>query len=180
MKKLKIILIILLCLLLVVVSFLGYIVFSRTNDPSENEELLFIERYFNIEFPQCKKIEILEKRNNRPTTIKFTVDKIMSKRFLKSVYPEKREDFFQNGYYVHTFSELQKSILLEYSQNNDSQFFGRRVNGYYIFNSYSLLGVCKKGIFYDEIVVAYSTSEDEERLIENCGEEWYLKCRVIE
>ena len=175
MKKTKIILVILISVLLIACIVACCLLVRKTYDPSNNEDVLFFERYFKVELPTCKKLEIIEgDRNSRKMTVKLTVEKSEAQHFLEGVKSISSESVMKSDNYQQRYSNVQKSALSEFAKNKDAAFFKKTVHGYYVFTSYTLVGAYKKGICSDSIILCFNTSETEEKLTEKCGNEWYL------
>lgn len=162
-------------LIIALISTLFFIFKPFKNiDPSQNPDVLFIERYFKVELPQCKKVEILEgDSNSRNMTVKLTMEKSKAQQFLEGTNKINSEKVLKGENYQEYFSNLQKSTLSEFAKK-DAIFFNKVVYGYYISAAYTLVGAYNKGVCFDSIVLCFITSETEDELIEKCGNEWYL------
>ena len=148
---------------------------SPKTDPSQNPDIMFFERYFKVDLPMCKKVEILEgDRNSRKMTVKLTVGKSESQHFLEGVKSISSELVMKSDNYQQRYSNVQKSALSEFAKNKDAVFFKKTVCGYYVFTSYTLVGAYKQGVCSDSIILCLNTGETEEKLIEICGNNWYL------
>lgn len=144
-------------------------------DPSHNDDILFVERYFKIELPKSNEINILEGgRNSKFIKFELTAKKADVEEFLKSV---KMTDFVElSDTYDNPYVNARFGMLLDLAKKDNSIFFSKWVSAYSYYMSLSLRGVC-----YDADSSAYKTIfiiaefETEEELIKDWGYDWYTK-----
>ena len=144
-------------------------------DPSRNDDILFVERYFKIELPQSKEINILEgDRNSKFIKFELTVKKADAEEFLKSIEITdfaKSSDIYDNPYENALFG-----TLLDLAKKDNSISFSKWTSAYSFYMSLSLRGVC-----YDTENSGYKTIfiiaefESEKELINDWGNDWYTK-----
>ena len=176
MKKSKIPIILFAIFIITCVVLTSVLCDSKELDPSNNENLLFLERYYKLELPKCKKINVLDgNKNSRSMIIELTVKKEHAEQFLKNVESVNFDRAFESIIWKRYYTEKQKEMLVELSKKENSISFRKLAPGRYVMANFQLGGVCYKKLFSSDyiIFIEFYTIETEKELIKNCGKEWY-------